>query len=383
VFNHYLDHRAPLTVSAEAARAGLTHINRFLFDHKKLKVTLKADAFGLDLQSEFATWSAETFGHSSAYIARMLVVASAAMRFAAEEQSVNDPDGGKRTVRLMAVAPKVRHDAEWVAKIANIAAPQKRQWVPTIEEMARFIDAIRSEMAFRYMIICLNTWGRASTIMELDFKKQIDIGNGLVDLNPLGRLQTVKRRPQIRLTRNLAAWRLEWTRLAREAKKDPIGQNEILAHPMRRAGEPVANLKKAMQAANALWMLREAGVPPEEIGRLMERGNHKARTAKIHEIEEGGAERITRRVIRTFMATRVRGLKEIRVDREQRQIWLGHLSQDTTALYEITDQDYLRECAQATDLIIEKIGALTKRALWPAGSQGELVFPRLVKGGKP
>ncbi len=363
VFNHYLDHHAPETGSEERARFSLALINRFLFDHRRLKVTIKADGFGLDLQGEFAIWAAESFGHAAGTIARSLTVASAAMHFAAREQSIDDPDGGKRTVRLMSIAPEVRHDAEWVAGVAKIAAPQKRQWVPTIEEMARFIDSIRSELAFRYVVINLNTWGRASSIMELDFKRQIDRANGLVDLNPPGRLQTVKRRPLIRLTRNLAAWAAEW--------KD--------AHPLSRAGEPVANLKKSMQATNARWMLSEAGVPAAEIARLNARGNHKERTAKVQEIEAAGAERITRRVIRTFMATRVRGLKEVRVDREQRQIWLGHLSQDTTALYEITDQDYLRECAQATDIIIDKISALTARSLWPVGSQGELTFPRLVK----
>lgn len=362
VFNHYLDHHAPHTGSEERARFSLALINRYLFDERKLK-GIMADGFGLSLQSEFAIWAAETVGHSAGTIARSLTVASAAMHFAAREQTIDDPDGGKRTVRLMTVAPEVRHDAEWVAGVARIPVPQKRQWVPTIEQVARFIDCIGSELAFRYIVINLNTWGRASAIMELDFKRQIDRANGLVDLNPPGRLQTVKRRPQIKLTRNLAAWADEW------------GE----ARPLSRAGEPVANLKKALQAANARWMLAEAGVPAVEIGRLNARGNHKERTAAIRKLETAGAERITRRVIRTFMATRVRGLKEIRVDREQRQIWLGHLSQDTTALYEITDQDYLRECAQATDLIIEKIGALTKRALWPAGVQTEMTFPRLVK----
>jgi hypothetical protein len=382
VFNHYLDHHAPQTGSEERARFSLALINRFLFEERKLK-SIMADGFGLSLQTEFAIWAAESLGHAAGTIARSLTVASAAMHFAAREQSIDDPDGGKRTVRLISTSPEVRHDAEWVAGVAKIAAPQKRQWVPTIEQMARFIDSIRSELAFRYVIINLNTWGRASTIMELDFARQIDTANGLVDLNPSGRLQTVKRRPLIRLTRNLAAWRMEWTQAARRAKLNPIGRNEILAHPMRKAGEPVANLKKAMQAANAVWMLREASVDPVEIARLGARGNHKERTAAIQKLEAAGAERITRRVIRTFMATRVRGLKEIKVDREQRQIWLGHLSQDTTALYEITDQDYLRECADATDLVIEKIGALTTRwKLWPAGGQGELGL-RVLRGGKP
>jgi hypothetical protein len=65
------------------------------------------------------------------------------------------------------------------------------------------------------------------------------------------------------------------------------------------------------------------------------------------------------------MATRVRNQREIVVEdlREQRQVWLGHKDQDTTARYEIMDPDYLRECAAATDLIIEKIGRLTRKRI--------------------
>ena len=65
---------------------------------------------------------------------------------------------------------------------------------------------------------------------------------------------------------------------------------------------------------------------------------------------------------------------------EQRQLWLGHLSQDTTSLYEITDPDYLREAAEATDIIIEKISALTRRSPWPAGDQPELRSSGWLKG---
>jgi hypothetical protein len=67
------------------------------------------------------------------------------------------------------------------------------------------------------------------------------------------------------------------------------------------------------------------------------------------------------------MATRVRGLKEVSLNREYRQ-----LDQDTTYSYEITDRDYLREAAEATDLSIERIQAHCRRSLWPLGTQAEL-----------
>lgn len=358
VVDHYLEHRAKGLRSGAQAERAAELVYQFLFQERKLPETAKADCFGLDLQQEFVVWAARTFGHSAAYIARLLNPIAAAMHFAAEEQSIEYPDEGVRTVRLMNAAPKIRYDAAWIAEKAKIAPPRKRDWIPSYQELGSFIDCIRSEHLFRFVILVLNTWARAETIMSIDLKRQVNTDSGTLDLNPPGRLQTKKRRPIIRLTRNLAAWRTAWK----------------VARPLVFRGEEVGDLRRAMQATNARWMMHQAGIDPERIERLMGRGAHKECTAVIQELDAKGAHRITRRVIRTFMATRVRGQKEIKVDREQRQIWLGHLSQDTTAGYEVSDPDYLREAADATDLVIDRIGEHCRRSLWPAGSQLELPF---------
>lgn len=65
------------------------------------------------------------------------------------------------------------------------------------------------------------------------------------------------------------------------------------------------------------------------------------------------------------MATRIRGLQEIKVDREQRSLWLGHGKRDATSWYETHDPEYLWECSRATSLILEKLDALTRRPLVP------------------
>lgn len=54
----------------------------------------------------------------------------------------------------------------------------------------------------------------------------------------------------------------------------------------------------------------------------------------IAKAEARGVRRITPYTLRHFMATRVRGLKEVRVDREQRSLWLGHGKKDATSWYE-------------------------------------------------
>ena len=69
------------------------------------------------------------------------------------------------------------------------------------------------------------------------------------------------------------------------------------------------------------------------------------------------------------MATRVRGLTDLRVDREQRSLWLGHGRRDTTSWYETLDPEFLRECALATSRAIEKLNQLTHRTLVPPNIQ--------------
>lgn len=386
VLDHYLENRAKKLPSYQPARRAVELLTEFLFEVRKLPVTAKADSFGLDLQEGFVAWSA-SLGHSSKYISRNLSVVAAALNFAAEEHTIEDPDDGRRIVRLMSSAPKIRYDPEWIAREGEIAAPQRREWVPTLEQMGRWIDCIRSEHMFRYVIIGLNTWARAEAVMELDFKRQIDLDHGLVDLNPPGRPQNIKRRPIVRLTENLRTWAAAWK----------------VARPMVYRGGAVEDLKKAFQNTNYRWLLIEAGVPGPEVERLMSKGNERIRAVAIDLVEsgktadqltpllaagidvaraavpaspKGPARRVTRRVIRSFMSTRVRAQREVKVDREQRQVWLGHTAQDTTSNYEIMDPDYLRECAAATDYVIGRIGLCCRRSLWPEDVQPELPLGR-------
>ena len=351
VLDHYLEHRAKHLPSREAAERACQLLSQWLFEAKRLPAATKADAFGLAEQEEFVRWSAATFGHSAKYISRNLSVIAAAMHFAAEEQAVDDDIEGRRIVRLMSQAPRIRYDPNWIAKVARIAAPQKRDWVPELEEMASFIDCIRSENCFRFVVIALNTWARAEAILELDLKRQVR-RTGLLDLNPPGRVQNPKRRPIIRLTENLKAWIEEWP-----------------PRPLTEGGEAIASIKKAMQAASALWMMQQADIEQKRIERLMARGNHIERTRLVQELEAQGYHRISPRVIRSFMATTVTNFDEFEVPEQQIKTWLGHEQQTTTRQYQLTNKNYLRRAAEATDLVIGRIDAISARSLWPAGGE--------------
>lgn len=113
-------------------------------------------------------------------------------------------------------------------------------------------------------------------------------------------------------------------------------------------------------------MLSRAGNSEDQIAMLQRasrQGDHKPLQVALQGAEAKGIRRITRYTLRHFMATRVRGLKEIKVDREQRSLWLGHGKRDATSWYESHDPEYLQECSRATSIILEKLNALTLRAL--------------------
>lgn len=352
VLSHYLDNKR--ITSEEQARIAAGLLLHWLFEVKRAPKAVKVSSFRRDWQEEFAVWLASEKKHSSAYISRILSVVSAAVKFSATEQAVRGPDGDRRNVQLLSAAPQIKFDPTWIVETAresgiSLATPKRNDWVPTYEEMARYIDATRAEHVFRFCILALNTWARRETIEELDLDKQADKRTNLLDLNERGRLQTHKRRPIIRLTENLRAWWEAWG----------------TGRPLIYAGQDAGAIKKAMQRTNARWMLAEAGMDDKEIVRLTRRENNRELTAVVNAIEAKGGRRITSRTFRSFMATRVRAVPGIRVDREQRQLWLGHLGQDTTAHYEIADQEYLCEAAAATDQIIREIDRFSARSLWP------------------
>ncbi|RFC65057.1 hypothetical protein DYI37_04105 [Fulvimarina endophytica] len=372
VLSHYLENKR--IVSEEHARAAAKLVLHWLFEVKKVPKAVKVSAFRRDWQEEFVVWSAAEKGHSSATISRNLSVVSAAVKFATKEQAVRDPDGNRRNVQLLSSAPQIRFEPRWIVETArenNLAVdmPRRADWVPTYEEVASFIDAIRAEHVFRFVILALNTWARRETIEELDLSKQVSLRNGLVDLNEPGRLQTHKRRPIIRLTDNLRAWMPAWEEadkaLAKSLREEGRPVEFKAGRPLIYRGQGAGVIKKAMQRTNARWMLAEAGTDEKEIRRLTRKENNKELTAAVNQLVEAGGHRITSRTFRSFMATRVRMVPGIRVDREQRQLWLGHLQQDTTAHYEIVDSEYLREAAAATDAIIREIDRHCERSLWP------------------
>jgi hypothetical protein len=115
-----------------------------------------------------------------------------------------------------------------------------------------------------------NTWVRSETILELDLRRQVRESQEPTDLNPK------KRRPIIRLTRNLAAWRAIWI----EAAERTHPRARSGGRPLQYRGEPIASVTKAIELANARWMFSKTGYSPERIAALTGRDSARIATPK-------------------------------------------------------------------------------------------------------
>lgn len=175
--------------SAETARYAGMHILDFWGAEARVSdVTV-------DRQQGFWDWSKKK-GHKPSTTSRNLTVLSAALRHGIRSGPV----------------PRVITSAKKVATHQGVPEPQPVEWIPSDDELARFLDSLddnQGEHVFRYSLIALNTLARPGCILELA-PACIDTARGLIDLNPKGRAQNNKRRPIVRLTDTLRPWLASW-----------------------------------------------------------------------------------------------------------------------------------------------------------------------------
>lgn len=332
VMEHYFDTHSDFTPGKKQARRAGAILAGWLNDVQG-RLTAKVDDFSAAWQHAFIRYCASELGHAVGTISRNMKVINAAINHATK-QIVMETDGEQRIVQLLKYAPKVVYSQDEVSRLTGKAESEPRAWLPTWEEMAEFIDSIGhktakgewdkpSENLFRYVVVALNTWARPEAIVGLTVSTQVDFTSGIVRLNPPGRRQNKKYRPTIALTDNLRYWLEKWD------SDRPI---------------PVLTTKKMFRRH-----ARKIGLPL-----------------------------FTRYTIRHFMATNVRRIDGITVDREQRKEWLGHKVQDTTSWYEHHDQEWLKEAREATDRIIMRLDGLLKRRTITSR-----VPPETAKSGKP
>jgi integrase len=152
----------------------------------------------------------------------------------------------------------------------------------THEQFERFFAAVRAPHARLYVLLGVFTMARPTALLQLTWDR-VDLDRGEINLNPAGRRQTAKRRPTIPLGDDALAE----LRQAYEARQSD--------HVIERAGQPVANVKKAFQAASersgihatpytlrhtgAVWAA-EAGTPMSELAQFM--GHDSSLTTERH-----------------------------------------------------------------------------------------------------
>lgn len=161
-------------------------------------------------------------------------------------------------------------------------APERKERHLTQAEFKRFLDACRAPHVKLYAVLGVTTAARPSAILELTWDR-VDLDAGMVNLNPVGRIQTAKRRPRVPLNE-----------IARTALSEAYAARQsvwVIEH----GGERVASIKKGFLAASqrsglkvtpytlrhtaAVWMA-ESGVPMAEIAQFM--GHDDDRTTQRH-----------------------------------------------------------------------------------------------------
>ncbi len=264
----------------------------------------------------------DTHGHSAGYLSRNMSMLSAAIRYCGTRH-----------------APKIIQHPRTIAKLLRIAPPTAGKWFPRDDDdLARFIDNLKSELAFRWTIIALNTACRPEAAIDLG-PEQIDLKNGLVDLNPVGRQQEpTKFRPILPLTECLSGWVQEW-----DARRQDIRNNE----------------ERAQLAAEAPWKLLPRFVPFRSIDSLQ------STYTRVRKLEAVNLPQMVPYSIRNKIVTVLR-MKQ--VPGSQRSKWLGHAdheeSRTTSRSYGEFDPTYLRDAANATDEFMFELNKRTDRDLF-------------------
>ena len=341
VLKHYQDHYAePKGYKQMAAirRAAMLVDDAF---KSFLGVARVSDLTRLNQRRVWAHMASEK-GLSAKSIMTYMIAVRAAVNYSAVPQLVVIAEE-EVEVQLLDVPVAIFCNQEEIAEHIGGDVSKPRDYIPTYAELGKWIDAIEEEDDFRFVMIMLNTCARNEAVFDLDISKQANYEFGTLDLNPIGRRQTKKRRPVIRMTTNLQAWFQHW------GDDKPIRQyQDTVEKRLNAMGKREDEFKDGVRVWTALNM-------PE----------------------------MTCYTIRHFMATNMRRAS-FPVSKEQRSKWLGHAvgeGSKTTDWYEKFDPDYLEQPMRATEEIIAKLQKHTKRKLLAPRTKAAGKV-RVIDGGK-
>lgn len=197
------------------------HVQPYVLDPTKLKYVhqaLKSHFGGLpicEIDKERVKKYCKDRGVSNGTLHRELAILKACIHYNAEEI---DPPHKRLDLRLL---PKFR--------LPKKGAPKDR--VLTENEIKALLD--NSDPATRiglYIRLLLGTGSRKTALLELKWKQQIRFDQGLIYLNPTGRLQTNKRRPVVPMTDGLRVVLKDAYERALQ-QPDENAREYVLGHP--------------------------------------------------------------------------------------------------------------------------------------------------------
>jgi integrase len=190
---------------------------------------------------------------------------------------------GPATLRyeLSMLSVALRH-ANKPRKVWRPEAPERKIRHLTHSQFERWFAQVKAPHAQLYALLGLYTMARPTAILELTWDR-VDFQRKQIDLNPKGRRQTKKRRPVVALN-DEAMDALETAYKARQSE-----------YVIERGAKPIANIKKAFQAASArsgikvtpytlrhtgaVWAA-EAGASMDELAQFM--GHDDSATTSTH-----------------------------------------------------------------------------------------------------
>ena len=258
VFARFYEHHGQTLVSASDIRRTLTY---WLDFHGEATV---ADATEQATQRRFSDWLSKEKGLAPSSVRRALLTGKSALNWAWKRGEIEQPP------YIALVAPP---------------KPKPKGRPLEIEEVARLFACCQQVHVAVFMAFMLGTAGRTTAVMELTLD-QIDLRRGLIDLNPPGRQQNNKYRPQVRLPDQLRPYIERRAASGKDGSLVTIGGQSVQSvkkawRTLRTAAEMDAEVQAySLRHTMARW-LRLQSVPAWEVAAQL---GHKAAEYSTTEI---------------------------------------------------------------------------------------------------
>ncbi|WP_313670713.1 site-specific integrase [Sandarakinorhabdus sp.] len=194
------------------------------------------------------------------------------------DQRKRAPATTRYELAMLAAALNHAAEAKHIQKAPKVWRPAEPEHIARAlsrQEFRRFFDAVLAPHVRLFVILALSTCSRPGALLELEWI-QIDFEKGLIRLNPIGRVQTKKKRPTV----PIADYAVETLTEAFAVRQSQ--------HVIERGGKMLASIRKAFAAASkrsgvhatpftlrhtgAVWRA-EDGISMSELAQLMGHSN--------------------------------------------------------------------------------------------------------------